>query len=477
MAVSEIDTAPGRRAAFSIRLFVAVLFVYLLSGPPFLGYDGGIMYQVSEHLVTRHTLVIQDPIYHISQPYSPYGLGTSLLLLPLVFIGYLFLNNAAALILLYLPLITALTVVALNLVLIELRIPAGRALWLSLAFAFATMAWHYASVLFSEPLVMLTAVLGWLWLLIFRRTGGRRWLLAAGGALGFAVLAREAALLLTVLPLSLYAGWLILQRQPDLRGRALDLAFYAGPLAFGCLAAVAYDVFRYGRPLAGPYFKAWAWLATPILKGLYGLLLSPGGGLFVFVPLLLLSLLAFPRFFQRWRADAILVGGIVGLHLLFYATWYDWEGGATWGPRYLLPLIPLLIVPLGFLEGRRWAITIGGFAAVSLGIELVGQLVPYGLYYGAVVPQVAAQLGICHCIPNPGPEIVPVQDVIHFRWDYAVLPYQVRLLFHGVAAPAWGPIAYAVAPLLAIDAILIGRLASCALRPASNLALPAPSRR
>lgn len=454
----EADAPAGRTAAFSIQLFLIVLFVYLASGPPFLGYDGGIMYQVSEHVVTRHSLVVEDPIYHVSQPYSPYGLGTSILLLPFVFVGYILLHDPTALILLYLPIITALTVVVVDRIFVELGTGSAQALWLSLAFAFATMAWHYTSVLFSEPLVMVTAAAAWLWLLIFRRTSNRRFLVLAGAMLGLGVLAREASALLTTLPLSAYAAWLILRRRPTWRDRALDLVAFSTLLSAGCVWSLAYDIFRYGRPLAGPYFKSWAWLATPLPKGVFGLLFSPGGGLFVFVPLLLLSLVGFPSLLKRWRAEAILITTIVCLHLVFYGTWYDWEGGATWGPRYLLPLIPFLIVPLGLIEGRRWQGVIVGAAALSLGIEVLCQLVPYGLYYHEVVPDVAARLGICNCAPAPGPGVVAVQDVIHFDWHYAVLPFQLRAVLEGVMAPTWGPIGYVLGPVLAVDAILFVRL-------------------
>ena len=56
--------------------------IYLLSGPVYYGYDGEIMYRVSESLVLRHSIIVTDPIYHYLQPYSSYGIGTSLALLP-----------------------------------------------------------------------------------------------------------------------------------------------------------------------------------------------------------------------------------------------------------------------------------------------------------------------------------------------------------------------------------------------------------
>jgi hypothetical protein len=451
-------------ARFSITLFVLVLFVYLVSGPPLLGYDGDMMYRVSESLVLRHSFQVTDPTYHISQPYAPYGLGTSLLLLPLVALGNLALHDPRALIILYLPVITALTVVALSWLFLELGITRRRSLWLCLIFAFATLAWHYASVLFSEQLVALAIVVSLLGLLSFRRTGRRRWLATAGGALGLAILAREDSAALVVVPFAFYLLWLVLRGHGARGEKLLALASFGGPLLLGAAVALGYDVLRYGRPLAGPYMAAWAWFGTPIQKGVFGLLLSPGVGLLVLVPVLLLSPIGFGDFFRRWRAEATLVAALILVRLAFYGTWYDWSGGSTLGPRYLLPIIPLLMLPLGFIVGRVWIRILIGLAAAGLAIELLEQLVPYGLYYGLVVPPIASHLGLCHCVPGPGPERVGVDDVIRFDWASSALVVQTRLLLQGIIAPVWRPIAFIIPPVLTVDAILLRHLLRAAGR-------------
>ncbi len=449
---------------FSPTLFIVAFFIYLLSGPPFFGYDGEMMYRVSESLVLRHSFQVADPTYHISQPYSPYGLATSLLILPLVALGNLILHDPRALVTLYLPAITALTVVALSRLLVELGVSWTRSLWLSLVFGFATLAWHYAGVLFSEQLVAVAMVLSLLWLLFYRRTGRHRWLAAAGAALGLALLAREDSAALVAVPFSAYALWLVLQRHGGWLERGLDLASYASLLGLGGAAALAYDVFRYGRPLAGPYLATWAWFQTPIAKGVFGLLLSPGVGLLVLVPVLLLSPVGFPGFFRRWRAEALLIGGLTVPRILFYGTWYDWSGGSTLGPRYLIPLIPLLLLPLGFIEARPWLYVLAGLAALGLAVELLEQVVPYGLYYGMVVPPIASHLGICQCVPGPGPERVRVDDVIRFDWSSSALVVQTRLLLQGVMTPVWRPIAFIIPPVLVLIGVLVGRLLGAARR-------------
>lgn len=438
-------------------LFVLPLMVYLLSGPVFLGYDGEIMYRVSESLVLRHSFQVTDPIYHFAQPWSPYGIGTSIMLLPFVAAGELLLHDPAAFVLLYLPAVTALTVVGFNSVLVELGVSWTRAALLSLVLAFGTLLWHYSGVLFAEPLVGLGTTMSLLCLLRYRRTTQRRWLALAGLAGAIALLARADSVFLILPAFGLYALLSIVRRRRAWRPRALELLVYAAPISVAAGISLAYDVVRYGAPLRGPYGTDPIGFAEPLLSGLYGLLLSPGVGILVFTPVLALGLVGFPAFFHRYRAEAIVIAALVVVRLLFYARWWDWSGGATWGARFLVPLIPIMLLPVAFLpRGRGWRIAIAGAAGLGFGVELLGQLVPYGLVYGSVVPRIAAQLGVCSCVPPPSLGSRAIHDVMAFDWHWSPLVWQLRDLADGVLAPAWGPIAFFAVPLVLLGAAAVG---------------------
>ena len=456
------SSAQPRPRDLALLLFALPMLVYLLSGPVFYGYDGEIMYRVSESVVLRHSIVVTDPIYHFAQPYSPYGIGTSLALLPFVALGQLWLHDPRALVILYLPMVTALTVVGLNAVLVELGVSRLWAVALSLIFAFGTLAWHYSGVMFSEPLLALALVVNLLGLLRYKRTRHGRWLMAAGAASGVALLARDDSLFLVVVPFAVYAGVLLMQRSPAWVTRARDLVTYGAPVAVAGIIVPAYHLVRFGLG-GGPYTSDGIGFSEPILSGLFGLLLSPGVGLLVFVPVLVLAFVGFPAFFRRWPAEASVVAAIVVARFLFFGAWWDWPGGATWGPRYVVPLIPLMLVPVGFLTPGIWrkaAIVLGG---LGLGIEILGQLVPYGLYYGAIVPRLAKQLGICECVPAPSQGSRAVHNLMAFDWHYAPLVGQMSDFLHGVMAPAWGPMAAIALPLVLLAAgglgIQIWRLA------------------
>jgi 4-amino-4-deoxy-L-arabinose transferase-like glycosyltransferase len=449
------SSAQPKPRDLAILLFALPMLVYLLSGPVFYGYDGEIMYRVSESLVLRHSIVITDPIYHYTQPYSPYGIATSLALLPFVALGQLLMHDPRALVILYLPIVTALTVVALNAVLVELGITRLWAAALSLIFAFGTMAWHYSGVMFSEPLLALMMVLALLGVLRFRRTGQMRWMLTAGSASGVALLVRDDSLFLVLVPFAIYAALVVMRRNPSWARRARGALAWLIPIGAAGLFALAYHLVRYGSG-SGPYANDGMGFTQPLLGGLYGLLLSPGAGLLVFVPVLALAFFGFPEFSRRWRAEASLIAALVVLRFLFFARWWDWQGGATWGPRYLVPLIPLMLLPVAFLRAGWWRQAALALGVLGVGIEVLDQLVPYGLYYGAIVPQLAARLGICECVPGPGQGTRAIHNIMAFDWHYAPLVGQASDLLHGILAPAWAPIAALALPLLAITAVGLG---------------------
>lgn len=78
------------------------------------------------------------------------------------------------------------------------------------------------------------------------------------------------------------------------------------------------------------------------------LLFYPYRGLFFYSPLLFLSLIGFYFMWKKNREEVLLIVLMLLLLTAAISTRAIWWGGLTFGPRYLLPLIPFLILPLGF---------------------------------------------------------------------------------------------------------------------------------
>ena len=125
------------------------------------------------------------------------------------------------------------------------------------------------------------------------------------------------------------------------------LLAFAVPLAALAGLLVLYNLARFGTPLStGYHFESGEGFNANWLLGLWGLLFSPYRGLFWYTPLAILSVLAWPGFIRRHRAEGWLTAIITTIMVAMFAKWWMWWGGFAWGPRFLVPLAPFLVLVL-----------------------------------------------------------------------------------------------------------------------------------
>jgi hypothetical protein len=107
------------------------------------------------------------------------------------------------------------------------------------------------------------------------------------------------------------------------------------------------SAFDFGYPVAAEGGKALNTFETPLFTGLLGFLLSPGKSIFLFSPPILLAMTGLPRLWRRDRGLAVIAAATPVVYLLFFATYTQWEGGYSYGPRYLLPALALMGLAIG----------------------------------------------------------------------------------------------------------------------------------
>ncbi len=229
-----------------------------------------------------------------------------------------------------------------------------QAVAVALLAGFATPLWFYAKTFFAEPLgafalsaALLCARIG------FDERKAAAWWGLSGAALGLAVLAKPANLIFALpggVLVSWYA-WTWANRDEGVERKKEWAAAGKGILAWGtglalCVALFGvYNLVRFGSPLETGYGSEAVRFTGSFRDGLLGLLVSPGRGLFVYCPLALLSVIGARRFFAKHRGEGLFVASAFVVALVFYAGWYEWDGGWCWGPRFLMPVVPLLVLP------------------------------------------------------------------------------------------------------------------------------------
>ena len=369
-----------RHVNASVGLFF--LCVYALVAGGHYGGDGFWSYLTAQSLVLDGDVVLGDRPFLVKEmvnqyaetagegvtstlgkTHSMYGLGLALLEIPFFAIGHLLSVVFSGVPSDYLTMFAvSMTNVVISSVSCVLFFSMGRALgfgskgvvWATGFFGLGSIAFPYASYGFSEPL-LLACFLGTAYALLMYRMKRRSVFVAtAGFLLGLAVLTKFYA----VIVIPPFAVYLILSAKDRTRSSILGLILhFCIPLViFGGLAAW-YNFARYGNPfLTGYHLVDFSRIGgffhlSPIriLSGIYGLLLSSGRGLLLFTPVTLLVPLAIWKSLQANRSEAWLFSCLILEHLLFFGAYGIWHGGSSWGPRFLLPVVPFMLLPLGSL--------------------------------------------------------------------------------------------------------------------------------
>jgi hypothetical protein len=248
----------------------------------------------------------------------------------------------------------------------------------ALGYGLATPAFAYANAFYGHQLsAFLLFAAFYLLARAPARIGAGRALLV-GLLLGYAFVT-EYPVALMVGPIGLYALYGFWQR------RQLAPFFW---LAAGGLVVAAgwmwYNTAIFGGPLELGYSRSELWtdqhhtgfmsLTLPTLDAAWGITFSPFRGLFLLSPWLLLALPGFVLWWRdrRWRAEWWLALSITAAIFLFNTASSMWWGGFAVGPRYLLPMLPFLVLPITFVL-VRWGehLWLQGVLAASMLWSLV----------------------------------------------------------------------------------------------------------
>ena len=244
---------------------------------------------------------------------------------------------------------------------------------LALATAIATPLFVYSGWLFSEPLTAALWIGAAFALFAFPEITIKR-AAFAGLLLGCAMWVRPQSVLA---PAVFIAAILVRDRRRAIRP-AMVLAVVVGVIGVSILARnqmLFGSVTDFGGPRYGEAGRDMASFGIPWHVGVGALLFSPGKSTLLFCPLALLAIPALGRLWKRDRGLALVCGGVPLTYLLFYGHYSSFEGGYSYGPRYLVPALVLLCVALGawILDPPRWwRKAFVALFALGLAVQMIG---------------------------------------------------------------------------------------------------------
>jgi 4-amino-4-deoxy-L-arabinose transferase-like glycosyltransferase len=258
-------------------------------------------------------------------------------------------------------------------------------------YGLTTLAWPYSQTFYREPLVALCLLLAFWAAWRYQLSTLRADLLVALGAMFMAVSTKMAAVIAAPWFLLLLLPADRLRRREMVKGMALILLLVT-VTALTVLPAKAATLLAYTQEVQHDLHHDWPAMAR---YGLHGLLSSPGKGLLVTAPTVLLGFAGLRPFYRRHRRLALAIVGLSLSFLLFNATRRGWHGGASWGPRYLLPVLPLLLLPAATLLERLGqrplrtvpATAIAALALCGIAVQLVAVSIFHQNFYQTKIRQ------------------------------------------------------------------------------------------
>ena len=409
---------------------VLAVFVFSVYWATFLGrlrtIDEIAIFAVTESLV-KHSSLSANQIAWVYHPggenlifpgpsgdlYSHKGVFTSLLAAPLFWLALH--SSSVGLVhasLLVNPALSASMAAMTHQLALRLGFSSRAGVATALSLSLGSLVWPYAQTLFTETGVAFLW-LSALYLLIPSRNRPRRvlWVSLAGGLVGLSASASIAAAVMGPLMLGYLA--LHLTRTPrsggsgEQPGRDLEqkapaegrrpvwhCLFAFSAAFFAMLFLVQWlNYLRYGHWLSTGYALQ---SETLRLEGaglaFFGLVASPYRGVIWYVPLVLALPPGLWWLSRRRPLEASLCFATLLAWLILFSTWTAWWGGVNWGPRYLVPLMPLLFLGLAPVWEKAlsraapagWRLAFFGLAGLSGLVQLVAvftDYVPYEYQY------------------------------------------------------------------------------------------------
>ena len=347
----------------------------------------------------------------------------------------------------YSPFFSALSVGIFFLICLEHKFTRKNSIILSLLLAFSTMIWAYSNTSLNVVPACFFLLLGYLFFKKFYRLNQNKFLLLSSASLGFGFLIRTDVILF-IIPLWLFLLVNILKRNSKIN----SLLFYSAPLAFSYVvdkivfslkyipsdevvdaigtkaditSSVGADLFSFLPGGSGIIHN---------LTGAFGMLFAPGVGLLIFAPILLTVFFSFPDFFRKNKAECILFLSFIAMTIIYHSDLEDWHGFVSWGPRYLILLMPFLLIPLGAsLEKRSkkfMLLIVSAFGSIGALFNLAYVVQDVHWFVWSTPGSRTGLFGLG--IPEFGSFNLWINDVVIWTFQFSQLTHSISVMFTGL---------------------------------------------
>jgi hypothetical protein len=262
--------------------------------------------------------------------YSAHGIGLPIMISPFYFLAGIFGTK------IFISLVTSVINALIFLILISLNKNWSSAVFCSLIIGFASPILTLSTYLSSDvPMALFTCIVFYL---ILRDSMNPQSLFMIGILMGFAPFLKSAYAIFGVVML-LYViiyAW----RHKRLK----DSVYFFIPYLVIIILYGYYQYYAFGSFLTTPQ----PYYYGDLVVGSLGLLFDRRFGLLVYSPIIYFSIFGVDRLPRKKRSEFLLGVCYFASFYILVSSFSSWWGGWTQPARYIVPLIPLLMVPLHY---------------------------------------------------------------------------------------------------------------------------------
>ena len=274
-------------------------------------------------------------------------------------------------------------------------------LLLTAIYGLGTMAFVHSKYLFPEPITSIFYLCALLFLFKYKNNKRIKLLILTGIFTGATLLLRPDSIFF-ILGIT---GAVVILNAKDARWQFRHLYSFLKrltpffiPVLFFLILFALYNYLRFGSFFeAGyglPLEKRLVKVSYPqqlfkigdTVKGFLGMWIVPNRSIFFINPILIFFLFTLKKFWRKFRFEFYVLGFIFLEYVYLYSNRgpSGFPGSAAWGVRYMLPMISLMVLPIGLLldeinsqNRRNWKRIFGVLLIVSVVIQLIGSSVNY----------------------------------------------------------------------------------------------------
>lgn len=256
-------------------------------------------------------------------------------------------------------------------------------------FAFTSYCFSHSQDSYEHIYESLFILLSWYYLLKSKDYDGYKYLMLSSVFLGFGLMFRSTSILALPGLLFFIGSW---------RNRIR----YIVPILPFIFILLFYNYVRFDNPFDNGYMRAWdiafnhnkitSFNFNLLPKHIFGLLFSPGKGLLFFSPSIIIAVIGLRFLFGKEFKLFCAFFTTISLYIVVYGSNFAWHGSAwCWGPRYIVPILPLLYIGLFFFYDNIKKFNF--FVLMLLLVSFSVQILSVSVFYKRQLVRILEQSG------------------------------------------------------------------------------------